>query len=151
MEADSSSNVVKYQLTSLFAKVPRKASDGAAGYDLFAPYRETIAPRTHKCVSLGLKLELPVGTYGRIAPRSGFAANFGVDIGGGVIDADFRGEVRVLVFNHGENPICFDQGTSIAQLIVEEIRSVEFKEVGELTFTKRGVGGFGSTDIVKRF
>lgn len=139
-------NIVKFQLTSLYAKTPRKGSSSSAGYDLFSPFSVTIEPRKYKCVPIGLKIALPRGTYGRIAPRSGLATSFGMDVGAGVVDADYRGEIRILIFNHGDAEIVLGPGTAIAQLIIEEIRDVEFRPYKRLSLTERGDLGFGSTD-----
>ena len=140
-------SIVKFQLTKLHAKIPRKGSTGSAGFDLFSPKHMVIKPHKYKVVPIGLKIALPRGTYGRIAPRSGLAAKFGMDIGAGEIDADYRGEISVLVFNHGDNNLTIETNVAIAQLIVEEIRDVEFILWKKLSSTPRAERGFGSTDV----
>jgi len=88
---------------------------------------------------------VPVGTYGRVAPRSGLASKFMIDTGAGVIDADYRGIVFVLLFNHSEKDFEVKQGDRVAQLIIEKIQTPDVQEVQDLEETLRGAGGFGST------
>lgn len=92
-------------------------------------------------------MHLPLGTYGRIAPRSGLAAKHFIDIGAGVIDSDYRGEVKVLMFNFSEEEFKVSVGDRIAQLIVEKYTRTEIEEVTDLTDSERGAGGFGSTGV----
>ena len=87
----------------------------------------------------------PEGTYGRVAPRSGLASKHFIDTGAGVIDADYRGEVKVLLFNHAEKDFDIKQGDRIAQLVLERIYTPEIVEVRDLEESVRGSGGFGST------
>ena len=130
------------------AFLPQKATDGAAGFDLAAQEAFTLGPGERTLVPTGLAIRLPKGTYGRIAPRSGLAAKYGVEVGAGVVDQDYRGEVKILLYNHGSNGVSFDRGDRVAQLIVEGIADVEVKPVYHLDFTKRGTAGFGSTEPV---
>lgn len=87
----------------------------------------------------------PEGTYGRIAPRSGLASKHFIDTGAGVIDADYRGEVKVLLFNHAEVDFQVKPGDRVAQLVLERIYTPEVIEVSDLAESVRGAGGFGST------
>jgi len=96
-------------------------------------------------VDTDLAIAVPVGTYGRVAPRSGLAAKFFIDTGAGVIDADYRGMVKVLLFNHADMDYQVKEGDRIAQLIIEKIYTPEILEVEELEASVRGAGGFGST------
>ncbi|XP_046689241.1 deoxyuridine 5'-triphosphate nucleotidohydrolase, mitochondrial-like [Homalodisca vitripennis] len=96
-------------------------------------------------VKTDLKIMLPEGCYGRIAPRSGLTWKNGIDVGAGVIDEDYRGDVRVILFNHSDEPFTIEAGDRIAQLICEKIYYPELEEVQELDETNRGSGGFGST------
>lgn len=102
-------------------------------------------------VSTGLRLEIPEGYYGRVAPRSGLTVKHGLDVGAGVIDSDYRGVVSVVLFNHGQMPVSLEAGSRIAQLIIEKIATPEVVEVKcgdpRLRETRRGDGGFGSTGI----
>lgn len=95
-------------------------------------------------------MAIPIGTYGRLAPRSGLAWKNHIDVGAGVIDADYRGEVKVLLFNFSDQDFTVKRGDRIAQLICEVIAVPEVDEIGEdeeLAATQRGAGGFGSTGV----
>jgi deoxyuridine 5'-triphosphate nucleotidohydrolase len=96
-------------------------------------------------VKTGIAISLPSGYYGRVAPRSGLAVKNGIDVGAGVIDSDYRGEVGVLLFNFGSEVFRAEAGTRVAQLIVEPMVLVQPVEVSDLDDTQRGAGGFGST------
>jgi dUTP pyrophosphatase len=90
---------------------------------------------------------IPHGHYGRVAPRSGLAWKKSIDVGAGVIDEDYRGNVGVILFNFGDEDFVIKQGDRVAQLILEKISTPEVEEVDELPETSRGDGGFGSTGI----
>ena len=92
-------------------------------------------------------MNIPVTCYGRIAPRSGLAWKKHIDVGAGVIDADYRGNVGVVLFNHGEEDLQVKRGDRIAQLILEKISYADIVEVDDLDATARGDGGFGSTGV----
>ncbi len=92
-------------------------------------------------------MQIPIGNYGRIAPRSGLAAKNFIDVGAGVIDSDYRGEVKVLLFNFSEEEFKVNVGDRIAQLIVEKYTRTEIEEVQDLSESERGAGGFGSTGV----
>ena len=94
-----------------------------------------------------IAIAVPEGYYGRIAPRSGLALQCGIDVGGGVIDADYRGEVGVILFNHSDEDYHVKQGDRIAQLILEKIICPAIEQVDQLDETQRQTGGFGSTGI----
>lgn len=127
------------------AKVPTRGSDLAAGYDLYSSGSAVIAARGRGVVPTGIKIAIPEGTYGRVAPRSGLAVKKGIDTGAGVIDADYRGEVGVVLFNNSDEDFVIKEGDRIAQLIVEKIWTGEIDVVDSLDDTVRGSGGFGST------
>ncbi|BDD54509.1 Deoxyuridine 5'-triphosphatenucleotidohydro lase [Monascus purpureus] len=127
------------------AQAPTRGSAFAAGYDLYSA-KETVIPAKGKAlVDTGLSIAVPEGTYGRIAPRSGLAAKHFIDTGAGVIDADYRGEVKVLLFNFSDVDFSIKQGDRIAQLVLERIYTPEVLVVDQLEETIRGAGGFGST------
>lgn len=129
------------------AFIPVKGSEHAAGYDLFA-IEETVVPARGKIlVSTGIAMAIPIGNYGRVAPRSGLAAKNFIDVGAGVIDADYRGEVKVLLFNFAETEFKVNAGDRIAQLIIEKYTRTEIEECDDLDATVRGDGGFGSTGV----
>lgn len=126
-------------------RAPTRGSAFAAGYDMYSA-KETVIPAKGKAlVDTGIAIAVPEGTYGRIAPRSGLAAKHFIDTGAGVIDADYRGEVKVLLFNHSDVDFSVNVGDRVAQLIVERIYTPEVLVVEELEESVRGAGGFGST------
>jgi len=127
------------------AKLPVKGSALAAGYDLSSAEKILIPARGKALVQTQISIAVPAGTYGRIAPRSGLASKFMIDTGAGVIDADYRGEVRVLLFNLSDKDFQVEEGDRIAQLILERIYTPDVLEVNDLEETLRGAGGFGST------
>ena len=129
------------------ASAPVRSSSGAAGYDLSAAADTVIQPGGRACIPTDLQLGLPPGCYGRVAPRSGLALRHGIDVGAGVIDADYRGNVGVLLFNFGDSAFHVKLGDRIAQLILERVHNVAVLEVAALGLTVRGDGGFGSTDM----
>jgi dUTP pyrophosphatase len=98
-------------------------------------------------VSTGIAVKVPEGTYGRIAPRSGLAVKHGLHIGAGVIDTDYTGEVKVVIFNHNSKKYIIKPGFRIAQLILEQCVTPEVVEVDDLDATDRGSNGFGSTGV----
>jgi len=127
------------------AKSPYYASSGAAGLDLISSENEWIPSHGWKLIKTGIKIELPFGTYGRIAPRSGLALRSELCIAAGVIDNDFRGEIQILIFNHSSVDFKISKGDRIAKMISEKCYQVEVQVVNSLSETKRGNQGFGST------
>lgn len=127
------------------ARLPTRGSPLSAGYDLYSAERKTIPAHGKALVDTQISVAVPVGTYGRVAPRSGLASKFMIDTGAGVIDADYRGIVFVLLFNLSDKDFQVEEGDRIAQLIVERIHTPEVLEVNDLDETLRGTGGFGST------
>ncbi|KAI0080665.1 dUTP diphosphatase [Panus rudis PR-1116 ss-1] len=127
------------------AKLPTRGSALAAGYDLYSAEKKVIPARGKALVDTQLSIAVPVGTYGRVAPRSGLASKFMIDTGAGVIDADYRGTVFVLLFNLSDQDFTVEEGDRIAQLIIEKIETPDVLEVENLEETLRGAGGFGST------
>ena len=129
------------------ASTPTRGSAFAAGYDLYASKDTTVPSRGKVLVSTDLSIATPEGTYGRVAPRSGLAVKNFIDTGAGVIDADYRGEVKVLLFNHSDKDFEVKVGDRIAQLVLERIYTPEVMEVENLEESVRGAGGFGSTGV----
>lgn len=128
------------------AKLPIRATPGSAGYDLAASDDKTIPPGGRDLVATGISIKVPEGTYGRIAPRSGLAVRNGIQVGAGVIDSDYTGEIKVVLFNSDpNNSFVIKAGDRIAQLVLEKIECPEVEEVSDLNNTYRGDGGFGST------
>jgi len=137
--------VLRFAKLSEHAKAPTRGSVDAAGYDLYAAEEKVIEPGKRACVKTDIQIEVPSGTYGRVAPRSGLAAKHGMDVGAGVIDKDYRGNVMVLLFNFGDAAFNVHPGDRIAQLVLEKISMAELEELPTLDETDRGDGGFGST------
>lgn len=129
------------------ARLPTRGSDEAAGYDLYATETYTIVPGDRACVATGIALGLPHGCYGRVAPRSGLAVKYGIQVGAGVVDADYTGEIKAVLFNHGHDTFEVKPGDRIAQLVLERYRNVDVYQVETLDDTDRGDGGFGSTGM----
>lgn len=128
------------------AVIPRKGSKEAAGYDLYSASQIVVPPQGCALVPTDLSLRVPLGTYGRIAPRSGLALKHHLDVGGGVIDRDYTGPVGIILYNHDKKEYVVKEGEKIAQLICEKIEHPILFEVDELKETLRGDHGFGSTD-----
>jgi dUTP pyrophosphatase len=130
-------------------ELPRYMSDGAAGMDLCADVvgDEVIDVGDRRLVPTGLAIALPPGFEGQVRPRSGLAVRHGLTVlnAPGTIDADYRGEIKVLLVNLGREPVTIRRGDRIAQLVVGPVSAVSWHEVGELPSTGRGEGGFGST------
>lgn len=129
------------------AILPIRGSQGAAGYDLYSVENHVILPGQRAVISTGLSFVLPDGVYGRVAPRSGLAVKNGLNVGAGVVDSDYTGEVKVVLFNHDKAPFIVKPGYRIAQLILEKHEIHDIVEVDTMENTERGEGGFGSTGI----
>ena len=127
--------------------LPVCGSAGAAGYDLCTASSCVIPSRGKGTIETGLGVALPVGTYARIAPRSGLAIRNFIDVGAGVVDSDYRGEIKVVLFNHSAEDFNVQASDWIAQLILERIETPQVKKVASLDDTDCGAGGFGSTGI----
>ena len=129
--------------------LPRYQSEQAAGLDLFADIEGewTLAPQARRAVPTGLAIALPDGFEGQVRPRSGLALRHGITCinSPGTIDADYRGEVQVLLVNLSGEPYTLRRGERIAQLVVAPVVRAELEEVDNLPTTSRGEGGFGST------
>jgi dUTP pyrophosphatase len=119
----------------------------AAGYDLYSTCDLSINANERAIVETGIAIEMPEGVYGRVAPRSGLAVRSGISVGAGVIDRDYRGELKVVLFNQGSESFDVKKGDRIAQLVLERHEMLEIEEVGLLEETHRGEGGFGSTGV----
>ena len=127
------------------ARLPVYGSPGAAGADLTAVEAVVLPPGGRAAVGTGVVLALPAGHVGLVWPRSGLALRHGIDTLAGVIDSDYRGEVRVVLVNHGQEPFSVAPGDRIAQLLVQKVEHVDFVASPTLEGTARGSGGFGST------
>lgn len=125
--------------------IPGRASEHAAGADLFAHTGCTLEPGERFAVPTGIHLAIPEGCVGLVWPRSGLALKHGLDTLAGVIDSDYRGEVKVVLVNHGETRFEIRRGDRIAQLLVQKVEPAVFERVDTLPGSARGAGGFGST------
>ena len=142
---DSVQPVLRVELLNEDAKMPFKGSAKAAGFDLCSSLDKTIPARGKQVVETGIKIMLPEGCYGRIAPRSGLAVNHSLDVGAGVVDEDYRGEIKVVMFNLSDSDFEVKKGMRIAQLVCERIFYPSIEKVDSVDETKRGEAGFGST------
>ena len=139
--------MLKVQKLSNNAALPKRSIDGAAGYDLCASQNCTIPAKGKGLVRTGLAISFSAGLYARIAPRSGLALKKFIDVGAGAVDSVYRGEVGVVLFNHGDQDFEVKMGDRIAQLILEKIDTPKVEEVQALEESVRGSGGFGSTGV----
>lgn len=128
------------------AIIPTRGSDGAVGYDLYSNV-DTVVPcqAGNALVGTGVTVVLPPGCYGRVAPRSGLAVKHCIQVGAGVIDPDYTGEIKVVLFNHGPSDFEIKKGDRIAQLVLEKCETPPIEEISLVEETERGSGGFGST------
>jgi dUTP pyrophosphatase len=131
--------------------LPAYETEYAAGMDLRAAVAEalSLAPGQRALVPTGIRIALPPGTEAQVRPRSGLAIRHGISMvnSPGTIDADYRGEIRVIVINHGEETFTIQRGDRIAQLVVAPVLRAEWQVVDSLDDTTRGAGGFGHTGV----
>ncbi|MFN4276388.1 MAG: dUTP diphosphatase [Ferrovibrio sp.] len=129
--------------------LPTYATADAAGLDLLAAVAEpvTLKPGERRLIPTGLSIAVPPGFEAQVRPRSGLALKHGISVlnAPGTVDADYRGEVGVILINHGDQPFVINRGERIAQMVVAAYSRVEWIEAAELPQTQRGAGGFGST------
>ena len=130
--------------------LPEYETNSSAGMDLRAYLPDgsiSLDPKQRTLIGTGLFFEIPQGFEVQIRPRSGLALKHGVTVlnSPGTIDADYRGEIKVILINHGEGPFLIEHEMRIAQMVVSKYQQVQFKLVKELTSSERGSGGFGST------
>tara|TARA_B100001057_G_scaffold346809_1_gene348108 strand:- start:1724 stop:2161 length:438 start_codon:yes stop_codon:yes gene_type:complete len=130
-------------------KLPEYKSDGASGMDLLAFIKETIniKPKTSSLVPTGLSVAFSKNYEIQIRPRSGLAAKKNISVLNtpGTIDSDYRGEIKIIIYNHGNTEFVINNGDRIAQMILSPVLKIEFEETNDLPETIRGKGGFGST------
>lgn len=143
---------VGFRKLSTNAQIPTQGSSLSAGLDLYSAHGGTVSARNHVLVKTDIQVILPEGTYGRVAPRSGLAYRNGLDVGAGVIDRDYTGNVGVILFNHTDLDFIYNEGDRIAQLIIEkcatvECRIVEHVDAPEDVEGERGSRGYGSTGL----
>lgn len=131
--------------------LPKRMSKGASGFDLFAAFKEDVClnPGARTLVPTGIRIALPDGLEAQVRPRSGLALKYGVTVlnSPGTIDADYRGEIGVVMINFGEEPFVITRGQRIAQLVIQQVVNARWCEVDHLTDTERGSGGYGHTGV----
>ena len=155
MGAEPSPPMIEVHVVTLphFAglKLPAYATPGAAGLDLVAAIDVPveILPGKRALIPTGMQIAVPVGFEAQVRPRSGLALNNGLTVlnSPGTIDSDYRGEVKIILANLGDEPVNILRGTRIAQLVVAPVERIKWRHVTELESTKRGDGGFGSTGM----
>src|SRR5204863_8035645 len=140
---------IPIQILSVHARVPEYAAAGAAGLDLAAAIAEplALAPGAFTVVPCGFAIALPPGLEAQVRPRSGLASRYGVTVlnAPGTIDSDYRGEVKVILINHGPEPFTIAPATRIAQLVVAAVARVTWEPTSALPESERASGGFGHT------
>jgi dUTP pyrophosphatase len=140
---------LKVKLIDAKAVLPCYAHPGDAGLDLFSIERKVIQPSESTLVRAGIVIQLPPHTEAQIRPRSGLALNHSITVlnAPGTIDHGYRGEVKVILINHGKVLFEVEEGMKIAQMVIQPVLTVHVQQVEELTETRRGEGGFGSTGV----
>ncbi len=127
--------------------IPSYETEGASGADLKSKENGTVNIGERKLIKTGVFIELPLGYEAQVRPRSGLALKYGISLlnSPGTIDSDYRGEIGVIVINHGDKPFEYKKGDRIAQIVISKYSRAEFKTTSSLTQTARGTGGFGHT------
>jgi dUTP pyrophosphatase len=140
-------NTLKVKRLSAGAVMPAYAHPGDAGLDLYSAVSASLDPGERKLVGTGISIELPPNTEGNVRPRSGLALKHGITVlnAPGTIDCGYRGEVGVMLINHGQSTFDVQPGMKIAQLVIAPCVTVEVEETLDLSGSARGQGGFGST------
>lgn len=138
---------VRFTKLTPSAMVPKYASDGASGLDLHADVGAVIAPGDRALVRTGIAIELPAGFEAQVRPRSGLALKYGITVlnSPGTVDADYRGDIGVILQNNGTDSFIVRQGDRIAQLVIAPVTRIELDEAESLSESDRGTEGFGST------
>lgn len=137
--------MINVKLSHQNAKLPRRNHPTDAGLDILAIEHATLRPGVHAVLPTGVRMEIPDGCVGLIWPRSGLAAKHGIDTLAGVVDASYRGEIKVSIINHGHEDLEIKPGDRIAQLIIQRCELWNCVEVDELSDSERGEKGLGSS------
>lgn len=138
---------LKINLIHEDAKMPHRANEGDAGLDLFSIEKKTIQSGETALISTGIQMELPQGTEAQIRPRSGLALKHAVTVlnSPGTIDEGYRGELKIILINHGKESFIVEEGMRIAQMVIAPVLNIRLEEVENLSDSARGEGGFGSS------
>jgi dUTP pyrophosphatase len=131
--------------------LPRYMSDGASGMDLYAAVTDsvTIPPKEVAVIPIGIRIALPAGFEAQVRPRSGLAARHGIGVlnSPGTVDSDYRGEIKIILFNFGKEDFIVNRGDRVAQMIITRVARAKLVEQDSLEDTQRGSGGFGHTGL----
>ncbi|MFA6022534.1 MAG: dUTP diphosphatase [Candidatus Pacearchaeota archaeon] len=140
---------IKIKLLKENAIIPSYAKEGDAGMDLFSTEKYLVKKGERVLVSTGLAVEIPIGYEMQVRPRSGLALKKGISIVNtpGTVDSGYRGEIGIIIINHGEEDFEINSGDKIAQAVLNKIETAEVELVEELSESERGAGGFGSTGV----
>lgn len=140
---------LKIKKTHPNAVLPKQAREEDAGMDLSAVEEKVLLPGEYALIKTGLQIELPEGTEAQVRPRSGLALKHGITVlnSPGTIDAGYRGEIGVILINHGKEPFTIEKQMRIAQLVIQYVPQVFIEETDELSDTERGDKGFGSSGV----
>ncbi|OIJ10986.1 deoxyuridine 5'-triphosphate nucleotidohydrolase [Anaerobacillus arseniciselenatis] len=140
---------LKIKLLNDDAVIPYRANKGDAGLDLFSVEEKMIKPGEAALISTGIMIELPEGTEAQVRPRSGLALKHSVTVlnSPGTIDEGYRGEIKVILINHGKEDFKVEKQMRIAQMVIAQVAKVNIIEVDQVTTTDRGEGGFGSSGV----
>lgn len=139
--------MIKFQKISKDAKIPSFAHKGDAGMDLYSNEEVEVIPGEIKAISTGIKMEIPNGFVALVWDKSGLALKKGLKTMGGVIDSGYRGEIKVIITNLSDEVFEVEKGGKVAQMIIQKFESPEIEVVEDLSDTKRGSDGFGSTGL----
>lgn len=139
--------MIKIKKLSEDAISPRYAHTDDAGMDFFSNETVILQPKERKLISTGIAMAIPAGYVGLIWDKSGIASKHGIKTMAGVIDAGYRGEIKILVHNLADQPYTFEKGTKVAQMLIQPVEQRQIMEVEKFEETLRGEGGFGSTGI----
>lgn len=142
--------LIKFQKISDEAIMPHYAHQGDAGLDIFSAEETVVKAGERKNIKTGIKMELPEGFVGLVWDKSGLALKNGIKTMAGVIDSGYRGEIEIVLVNLSDQNFKIEKGQKIAQMLVQKIEQAEIEEAQELSETKRGDGGFGSTGLFKK-
>eukprot|EP00960_Hanusia_phi_P074852 768332-Hanusia_phi.AAC.1 len=135
----------KIRLCNEDVVMPNRQTLGSACYDIYSAEDKIIKKKSREGISTGIQTEFPKNYLLRVLPRSGLSFKYGIESGSGVIDSDYRGEIKVLLYNHSDEDYIVKKGDRIAQMAFMKIELPDLEQVNELSDTDRNNGGFGST------
>jgi dUTP pyrophosphatase len=139
--------ILKFKLINVYSVIPKKSDPGSAGYDVYSVEDKVIKAGKRELVNIGIATEFPRYYYLRCAPRSGLSLTYSIDVGAGVIDSSYRGEIKVLLINNGTTDFKVHKGDRVAQLIMERAITPTIKICDSLLGSERADKGFGSSGI----